>query len=142
MKNFEPILKNHFCKKFWKKFWLKILNQFWKLRSYRQLLYYSLRYQGPNAWNSLKNHLLTLHFLGLHPRMPFWRQTLRYLTGFVKRCLQKWWKQANSAAVTKYKKATLPTPVPWSQSCQSATHCTLWVHSDWWSKANYHSGLA
>ena len=38
--------------------------------------------------------------------------------------------------------AALPTPVPWSQSCQSATHHTLWVHSNWWSKANYHSGLA
>ena len=31
-----------------------------------------------------------------------------YLTGFVKRCLQKWWKRANSAALTKYKKP--PTP--------------------------------
>ena len=96
----------------------------------------------PHAWNSLKNQLMTLHLLDLHPRMPIWRQTPRYLTGFVKRCLQKWSKQTNSAAVTKYKKPPTPALVPWSQSCQSATHCTLWVHSDWWSKANYQSGLA
>ena len=42
----------------------------------------------------------------------------------------------------KVQKATLPTPVLWSHSCQSATHCTLWVHSNWRSKAIYHSGLA
>ena len=59
-----------------------------------------------------------------------------YLTGFVKRCLQKSWKQANSAAVTKYKKqpsSPLAT-VLWSHSCQSPILCTLWVHSNWWSK--------
>ena len=29
----------------------------------------------------------------------------------------------------------------WSYNCQSPTHTTVWVHSNWWSKANYHSAL-
>ena len=41
------------------------------------LLANSLRYQGPNAWNSVKNPLITLDLLSLAHRMPFWRETRR-----------------------------------------------------------------
>ena len=34
-----------------------------------------------------------------------------------------------------------PTPVLWSHNCHSQTHCTLWPYSNWWSKADLHSGL-
>ena len=43
----------------------------------RYLLANSLRYQGPNAWNSVKNRLMTLDLLSLAHRMPFWRETRR-----------------------------------------------------------------
>ena len=41
------------------------------------LLANSLRYQGPNAWNSVKTRLMTLDLLSLAHRMPFWRETRR-----------------------------------------------------------------
>ena len=54
-------------------------------------------------------------------------------------CISNWICQKVAAEIVKTskfccrhkeQKATLPTPVPWSHSCQSATHCTLWVHSN------------
>ena len=34
-------------------------------------------WQGPNAWNSVKNRLMTLDLLSLAHTMPFWRETRR-----------------------------------------------------------------
>ena len=56
--------------------------------------------------------MTVINLLYVHRKILCWRCikviSYTYLTGVVKRCLQKWWKQATSAAVTKYKKPPSP----------------------------------
>ena len=77
--------------------------------------------------------------VALHPEQQKWIREMN-IAEFISKSRSNV-KTGNFCCHNQLQKPSHPTPVLWSHTCQSPTHCTLWVYSNWWLKANYHSGL-